>query len=144
MLLSADELEILEYLRSWKGATVSIIEICRCAGGRKKFKESPHWAKTLMARLVEAKFIEVNERGHYRAIIETKPAVETRPAPVIEGQAVGDDYFPVKEQPQIIGGDYFPQEAEAESEDETKIWMSPQIEEILQRAAKNLGGPVTE
>ena len=53
MILSSDELEVLGYLKSWKGSYVSMVEICRCAGGRHKFKESPHWAKSLMTRLVE-------------------------------------------------------------------------------------------
>lgn len=146
MILSSEELEILEYLKSWNGTSISIMEICRSAGGRKKFRESPHWAKSLMARLVEARMVTVNERGHYCVSPEAAPTVNNASAvPVIEGQAVGEDYFPVKEeQPALVGDDYFPSKEETVSEDETKIWMCPQIEEILRRAAKNLSGPMME
>jgi len=146
MILSSEELQILAYLKSWNGTSISIMEICRSAGGRKKFKETPHWAKSLMSRLVEAKLVIVNDRGHYCVHPETVPAANSvSAAPVIEGQAVGEDYFPVKEeQPALVGEDYFPPKEESVSEDETKIWMCPQIEEILRRAAKNLSTPVTE
>src|SRR5277367_2457936 len=81
MHLSSDELEILEYLKSWKGTSVSMIEICRCAGGRQRFRENPHWAKGLMSRLVDEQLVEVNERGHYCVVGEAEnQGTEKNPA----------------------------------------------------------------
>src|ERR1700722_19423452 len=94
MILSSDELEILEYLKSWKGASVSMVEICRCAGGRRKFRETPNWAKGMMARLVDENLVQVNDRGHYRSI-EEEPAKAPEAAPKPTGpQTVSEDYFP--------------------------------------------------
>src|ERR1700735_4919139 len=99
MILSSDELAILEYLKSWNGTSVSMVEICRCAGGRRKFRETPNWAKGMMARLVEANLIQVNERGHYCSIVEDeepktpKAAPEPKPKELPAG-TVGENYFP--------------------------------------------------
>jgi hypothetical protein len=137
MILSSDELEIIEYLKSWSGKYVAMIEICRCAGGRQKFKESPHWAKNLMARLVEANMVEVNDRGHYRVPCETKSHTETfrkkhhpaaHPAPQHAKTAViiGDDYFPASSNP---------------DEAEPPKWLSPQFADILKKSGKKFSGP---
>ena len=129
MTLSADELEILEYLKSWKGSYVTMVEICRCAGGRRKYRESPHWAKALMSRLVEGKVVEVNERGHYR--IPPDQETVTEPEPEISATKrlskaaiiVGDDYFPAPS-------------TNDEDESDMQRWISPQIAEILKNAGK--------
>ena len=134
MILSSDELEIIAYLKSWNGKYVTMIEICRCAGGRQKFRETPHWAKNLMSRLVEAGAVAVNERGHYRWIdtaAPSKPAtafpLKSRlPAPAKTGVIVGDDYFPAASEP---------------SEAESSRWVSPQIAEILKNSGKKFNGP---
>jgi len=131
MILSSDELEILEYLKSWKGKFVSMVEICRCAGGRRKFTETPHWAKALMSRLVDEKLIEANERGHFCCIME-KEAVK---------DSVEENYFPPAgaeaESEGIVGEDYFP--ATREPESETQYWVSPAIAAILKSSGKNFG-----
>src|SRR5579863_7213203 len=103
--LSSDELEVLDYLKSWNGKSVSMVEICRCAGGRQKFKESPNWARPMMSRLVELGLVAVNERGHYRWLdlshapkagrpVLPLPKMRHAPATPKAGTIVGDDYFP--------------------------------------------------
>jgi hypothetical protein len=140
MNLSSDELEILEYLKSWKGTSVSIMEISRCAGGRKKYKDSPHWAKGLMSRLVENDFVFVNDRGHYCCVLE-KGDVSPPPDSVTEpvSAPVDDNYFPVDEGPPVVvGEDYFPTSSETQSE--TSRWISPQIADILKKSGKKFDG----
>ena len=112
MILSSDELEILAYLKSWNGASISMLEICRCAGGRRKFKETPNWAKGLMGRLVEAKMIQVNDRGHYRFPAEAKPAAHAKSRRVTRAHTIGDNYFPATDGPRIVGDNYFPSPVE--------------------------------
>jgi hypothetical protein len=149
MVLSSDELAILEYLRSWKGAPVSMVEICRCADSRKRFRETPHWAKGMMSRLVEANLVEVNDRGHYRCLTpeEKKPSPAAAKAVAKEGpksqpaRTVGEDYFPATDDSGVVGENYFPAATETGRErGETAFWVSPQIREILKKAGKKLGG----
>lgn len=115
MVLSSDELEILDYLKSSKGNFVSLVEVCRCAGNRQKFKETPNWANPLMSRLIEANMVEINDRGHYRYIGEPEDTASA---------AAG-----------VVGEDYFPDDSE-ESGEEQQRWIAPHIAEILKKARK--------
>lgn len=102
MILSCDELEILDYLKLWPEKFVPLGEICRRAGGRRKFREDPNWARSLMSRLVDAGLVKVNERGHYLIALNEKStllagkrhAPQKPPPPVKHSIVVGDDYFP--------------------------------------------------
>ncbi|MDB6017285.1 MAG: hypothetical protein JWR19_1774 [Pedosphaera sp.] len=118
MILSSDELQILDYLKSWNGKFVSMVEICRRAGGRQKFKETPHWGKALMARLIESELAEVNERGHYRI----KPEGEISLAEAT-GVVIDENYFPEPE----------------EADGKTERWISPHIAKILKESGKKFG-----
>lgn len=134
MILSSDELEILEYLKSWNGTYVSMVEICRCAGGRRKFKENPNWAKCMMSRLVEGHLVDVNDRGHYRISPERDSAKVGENSLI-----VGDNYFPAEEAPNIVGDNYFSPSETTEAPPER--WISPHIETILKKAGKKVGKP---
>ncbi len=125
MVLSSDELEILAYLKSWKGKFVTLIEICRSAGGRQRFKETPKWANPLMGRLVDMKMAEVNERGHYRAIFEE----ETTPT------VVGDDYFPAPKESEPVET-----VAPKSTLPKPQRWISPEIATILDKSGKKFVG----
>ncbi len=120
MVLSSDELEILSYLKSWNGKFVTMIEICRSASGRQKFKESPHWAKPLMSRLVDLKLAEVNERGHYRVVEEEA-----------QGAVVGDDYFPAPSEPEDSAPPPPMLPPPKPAAPRRKRWISPQYTAIL-------------
>jgi hypothetical protein len=151
MVLSADEIEILEYLKSWKGSYVSLVEVCRSAGGRQRFKDSPNWANPFMSRLVEANLAEGNDRGHFRYVEQEIAAapVTASATPQNDTAIVGDDYFPTTAAPEvasaapqndvaIVGDDYFP--TTASDDEEQKRWIAPHIAEILRNAGKKFGG----
>jgi hypothetical protein len=116
MILNAEALEIIAYLKTAPNKFVSMLEISRRAGGRRRFEESPNWARNLMASLVEAGLLQVNARGHYRCVVNDQPenkphlppAPASRPSRKLRAAIVGDDYFPSNEGPMIVGGDYFP------------------------------------
>ena len=115
MILSAEALDIIAYLKTAPNKFVSLLEISRRAGGRRRFEETPNWARGLMAPLMEAGVIEVNARGHYRHLgsmtAEAKPKTpgpSAKPQRKIKAAVVGDDYFPSNDGPRIVGGDYFP------------------------------------
>jgi len=112
MILRAEALEIIAYLKTDPGRFVSLPEISRRAGGRVRFEESPGWARNLMSPLLDAGLIEVNARGHYRVPARVEPHVSAKlatPAPHKSGaKIVGGDYFPTSKRPRIVEGDYFP------------------------------------
>jgi hypothetical protein len=116
MILNAEMLDIIAYLKTAPNKFVSLQEISRRAGGRRRFEESPTWARNLMAPLLEAGLIEVNPRGHYRCLgstpSETKPQGQATPASHAprkpKARIVDGDYFPENQGPTIVGGDYFP------------------------------------
>lgn len=132
MILSSDELEIIEYLKSWKGKYVNLAEICRCAGGRKKFREDENWARPFMVRLVDAKLIEVNDRGHYR-VVPPNPAEKSAQKKKMFG-VLGDDYFPQPRTAALIGEDYFP--AAQHSDTLPEDWFSQEAEEMPKPLSK--------
>lgn len=110
-----------------------MLEICRCAGGRKKFRETPHWAKCMMARLVESNLIEVNERGHYRFPVEDPGAVKKMSA-FFEPESLPKPHAP---EAKIVGDNYFPARAGSDGPEAAKKWyVSPQMRELLEKSKK--------
>ena len=112
-MLNAEALEIIGYLKTVTGKFVSMREISLKAGGRRRYEESPDWARNLMQPLLEAGHIQVNARGHYRVPASEPSNVQastspSRPYDPVAAKVVGDDYFPSKQIRPIVGGDYFP------------------------------------
>lgn len=64
--MDADEREIYQFLKSWGSEFVAAREICRRAGGRKRFHDEPEWAKPVLLRMAERGILESNATGHYR------------------------------------------------------------------------------
>ncbi len=132
---SSDELEILAYLKSWEGKFLSLVDIARNASGRQKFRDTPNWANGLMNRLIEAKLVEANDRGHYRYVgetnapapskVKTKPGLPAKPQTSNTATIVGDNYFPATEPPDAP----------------TPRWVSPQIEALLKQSGKKIPDP---
>jgi hypothetical protein len=141
MILSAEELEILEYLKGYGGKYIPMVEICRRAGGRQRFSESPQWAHGLVQRLVDAHMVEVNERGHYRVPEQEKPQAATSTSVTTTDQTavVAEDFFPgaapAPASDMIVDENYF---APPEQEDD-KQWVSPHIAQILRKSGKKFG-----
>lgn len=64
--MDADEREIYFYLKAFRKEFISSREICRRAGGKKRFKYDEEWAKPVLTRMVERGILEMDEAGHYR------------------------------------------------------------------------------
>ena len=112
MILSAEALDILAFLKTVPGQAVSLLQIARQAGGLRRFQESPGWARNSITLLVDAGLVEANSRGHYRFVDKTQPHPPSRtstspdgPAPGKSPKASGDAQPPIVG---IVGGDYFP------------------------------------
>ncbi|HTL56642.1 MAG TPA: hypothetical protein VL361_13240 [Candidatus Limnocylindrales bacterium] len=76
--MDADEREICLYLRGWPGQFVSIAEITRRAGGKRRGRQDPNWALPVLSRLVERGVLEVDSTGHYRFIPRHKKEKKKR------------------------------------------------------------------
>jgi hypothetical protein len=64
--MDAEEREIYYFLKSWKTQFISAREICRRAGGKKRFQQSQEWAKPFLIRMVDRGILETDNSGHYR------------------------------------------------------------------------------
>jgi hypothetical protein len=65
-MMDADEREIYYYLKGWRGQFLSPREICRRAAGKKRFQESPDWAKPILLRMVDKGILETDASGYFR------------------------------------------------------------------------------
>lgn len=64
--MDADERDICLYLKGWAGQFVSVGEITRRAGGKRRYRDDPNWAIPILSRLVEKGILESDSTGHYR------------------------------------------------------------------------------
>lgn len=71
--MDVEKREILAYLRSWPRQFVSATEICRRAGGKRRYRDNPRWALPLLVSLLEEGLIERDSTTHYR-LKGAKPA----------------------------------------------------------------------
>ena len=65
--MDSDEREIHDYLKAWPKQFISAKEICRRAGGKRKYQEDSRWAYPVLSRMLEKGLIETDSLGHYRA-----------------------------------------------------------------------------
>jgi len=64
--MDADEHEIFEYLKTWGEQFVNAREICRRAGGKRRFAEDNNWARPVLQRMKENHILECDAMGRYR------------------------------------------------------------------------------
>jgi hypothetical protein len=64
--MDADEKEICNYLKTFRGQFVSAREIARRAGGKWRFRDDPNWAAQILLRLSEKGILESDSAGYYR------------------------------------------------------------------------------
>ncbi len=64
--MDVDEREIYLFLKTYGADFVSAREICRRAGGRRRYEEDHEWAMPILLRMIERSIIETNAAGQYR------------------------------------------------------------------------------
>jgi len=64
--MDSEEHEVYFYLKDQIDQFVSANSICRHAGGRRRFCESPEWAKAVLRRMQERGIVEADATGAYR------------------------------------------------------------------------------
>jgi len=69
--MDSDEREIFNYLKTWGSEYVSVREICRRAGTKRRYHEDPDWAKPILQVMAERGILEKDLLGRYR--LKPKP-----------------------------------------------------------------------
>jgi len=64
--MDSDEREIYYYLKSWKDSYLSSHEIGRRAGGKRRHRQEPNWAKPVLVRMAKKGIVETDAAGYYR------------------------------------------------------------------------------
>jgi hypothetical protein len=64
--MDLEEREIYLFLKTYGATHVAAREICRRAGGRRRYDEDHEWAKPILARMIERGILETNAEGQYR------------------------------------------------------------------------------
>ena len=64
--MDSDEREIFDYLKTWGADFVNAKEVCRRAGGKKRYAEDNDWAKPVLQRMKERNILEGDSLGRYR------------------------------------------------------------------------------
>ena len=75
--VTPDENQILQYLKAAPEAYVSLRQIARKAGGKRKYAQSPTWAHPIVLRMVEQGLLETDSFGHYRIKLQKKTGAKT-------------------------------------------------------------------
>jgi hypothetical protein len=65
-IMDVDEREIFLFLKTYGQDFVALREICRRAGGRKRYHEDHEWARPILHRMIERAILETNSEGQYR------------------------------------------------------------------------------
>jgi hypothetical protein len=76
--MDSDEREIIEYLKTWGEDFISAKEICRRAGGKRRYAEDNSWAMPILQRLKARNLLEGDELGRYRIRPASKKNLKAR------------------------------------------------------------------
>lgn len=70
--MDIDEREIFLFLKTYGADYVAAREICRRAGGKKRYHEDHEWAKPILMRMLERGILETSAEGQYRIKAQKK------------------------------------------------------------------------
>ena len=65
-VVDIEEREIFLFLKTYGATYVAAREICRRAGGRRRYDEDHEWAKPILSRMLERGILESNAEGQFR------------------------------------------------------------------------------
>ena len=77
-MMDSDERDVYFHLKSRLEQYVPANSICRHAGGKHKFRQSPDWAKPALLRMLERGILEVDETGAYRLKPRPQPEATSK------------------------------------------------------------------
>lgn len=72
--MDADERDVYNYMKAHGRDFVSVREICRRAGGRRRFRFHSDWAQPVLFRMTERGILESDGGGRYR--LKRRPPID--------------------------------------------------------------------
>lgn len=65
-MMDAEEREVYYYLKAEPGRFVPATAISRHAGGKRKYRAAPDWARPVLLRMLERGILEADAAGNYQ------------------------------------------------------------------------------
>jgi len=88
--MNADETRVCEFLKGYPGVFVSVTEISRRMGARKKFDKDRTWARPILRRMELDGILEANAVGEYRLKLRPNETTTFKKALTQPGVSLGD------------------------------------------------------
>lgn len=88
--MNADETEIHEFLKTFPNLFVSVMEISKRLGSRKRFDQDRTWARPILRRMELDGILESNPFGEYRLKATPEEATTFKKALTLPNAALGD------------------------------------------------------
>ena len=88
--MNADETEVYEFLKEYPGVFVSVTEISRRLGARRRFEEDRTWARPILRRMELDGLLESNEVGEYRRKLKPHETTTFKKALNLPGVPLGE------------------------------------------------------
>ena len=76
--MGTDEIEVVEYLKSCPSTYVSVTEIMRRVGGKKRMQQDPDWVRPVVRRMLSDEVVESDEFGQIR--LKLREGVKPEPS----------------------------------------------------------------
>lgn len=76
-MVSAEQQQVLSFLRSSPNTFFSAPEISKRAGSRKQYEKDPRWAVNCLRYLLDMKLVERDGSGHYKLAAPGSPKSDT-------------------------------------------------------------------
>jgi len=88
--MNADETAVYEFLRDYPGVFVSVTEISRRMGARRKFDQDRAWARPILRRMELDGLLESNSVGEYRRKLKPNETTSFKKALTLPGVPLGE------------------------------------------------------
>lgn len=88
--MTADETEIFNFLRDYPNLFISVTEVSKRLGHRKRFDHDRTWARPILRRMELDGTVEANAFGEYKAILKPTDTKFFKVAINVPGVPLGD------------------------------------------------------
>jgi hypothetical protein len=80
-MMDTDEIQIFEFLKKFPNRPMSVRELSRRVGGKKRLTEDPDWIRPVLRRMLMEEIIEADGYGQYQLKMRGQPPSQPAPKP---------------------------------------------------------------